>query len=69
MRGNATGGGGIMTPRDFGIDPAGRFLLVANQAAASLMVFEINSTDGLLTLRDTKTTPASPSFVGAVVLP
>jgi len=69
MRGNATGGGGIMTPRDFGIDPAGRFLLVANQAAASLMVFEINSTDGMLTLRDTKTTPASPSFVGAVVLP
>jgi hypothetical protein len=32
-------------------------------------VFEINAADGKLTLRDTKTTPASPSFVGVVVLP
>jgi len=69
MRGNETGGGAIRTPRDFGVDPSGKFLLVANQDAASLMVFEISAAAGTLMLRDTKTVPASPSFVGVITLP
>ena len=42
--GHETGGGTIATPRDFGMDPAGRFLLVANQKApGSVSVFAILS--------------------------
>ena len=39
----ATGhqGEGIQTPRNFTIEPGGRFLLVANQAGDSLSVFRI----------------------------
>lgn len=36
------------TPRDFEIDPSGRFMLVANQDSDSIVTFEINQETGLL---------------------
>jgi len=65
---NETGGGAINMPRDFGIDPSGKFLVVANQDAATIIVFEIDPTTGKLTQRDTATTPASPTFAGIIFL-
>jgi 6-phosphogluconolactonase len=65
---NETGGGMVNMPRDFGMDPAGRFLVVGNQDANDVMVFEISPADGKLTLRDTVSTPSSPSFVGVIFL-
>jgi 6-phosphogluconolactonase len=45
-----TGGGMIRTPRDFGVDPTGSYLISANQdAPASVIVFRINQADGKLT--------------------
>ncbi len=38
----------IKTPRNFGIDPTGNFLVVANQDGDSLVVFRINPTTGAL---------------------
>ncbi|WP_339810873.1 beta-propeller fold lactonase family protein [uncultured Imperialibacter sp.] len=37
------------TPRNFAIDPTGRFLLVANQDTNEVIVFQRNQTTGLLT--------------------
>jgi 6-phosphogluconolactonase len=65
---NETGGGAINMPRDFGMDPSGKFLVVGNLDANDVMVFEISPGDGKLTLRDTKPTPGSPSFVGVIFL-
>ena len=39
----------VRTPRDFGMDPAGRFLLVANQGTNNVIVFRIDTTAGTLT--------------------
>ena len=36
------------TPRNFAIDPAGRFLYVANQNSASIVRFRIDTMTGLL---------------------
>jgi 6-phosphogluconolactonase len=65
---NETAGGMMNMPRDFGMDPSGRYLVVGNQDASNVMVFEISPTDGKLTLRDTKPVPGSPSFVGVIFL-
>jgi 6-phosphogluconolactonase len=35
-------------PRNFGIDPTGRFLLVANQDGDSILVFRIDAKTGAL---------------------
>jgi len=35
-------------PRDFAIDPTGKFLLVANQNSDSILVFRIDNTTGRL---------------------
>jgi 6-phosphogluconolactonase len=40
--------GGVM-PRNFSIDPSGRFLLVANQKSANVVVFKRDAHTGLLT--------------------
>lgn len=39
---------GGKTPRDFAIEPSGRFLIAANQDSGNLTVFRINETDGAL---------------------
>jgi len=36
------------TPRDFGIDPTGTFLLVANQDSDTIVTFRIEPTTGCL---------------------
>ena len=38
------------TPRDFNIDPSGKWLIAANQDSSTIAVFEINSIDGTLNL-------------------
>jgi 6-phosphogluconolactonase len=47
-------GMGIKTPRNFAIEPTGRYMLVANQSGGNVIVFRINQTTGELT-----PTPAS----------
>ena len=39
---------GIKNPRNFNIDPTGRFCIVANQDADTVQVFRINQETGLL---------------------
>ena len=53
----------IKEPRNFVIDPTGRFLLVGNQAVSSLSIFRIDPATGELTL----TGPPS-SFCSALKL-
>ncbi len=40
---------GGVTPRNFTIDPSGKFLLVANQKSANVVIFKRNTQTGLLT--------------------
>jgi DNA-binding beta-propeller fold protein YncE len=47
--GHETGGGMVRTPRDFGMEPGGRFLIVANQGTNNVIVFRIDATTGTLT--------------------
>ncbi len=66
---NRTAGGTIKTPRDFAIDPTGKYLIVANQDSASVVVLQI-AADGSMTTKGQPTTVAkSPAFVGIVTLP
>jgi len=61
---------GIATPRDFGIDPLGEYLIVANQGGAQdLRVFRIDAGNGTLTFVNATNVGGSPSFVGFVLLP
>jgi len=39
---------GIKTPRNFGIDSTGKFMLVANQGSNSVIVFTIDADTGKL---------------------
>jgi 6-phosphogluconolactonase len=65
---NQTAGGMIKTPRDFGIDTTGKYLIVANQDSANVIVLQI-ATDGTMTVKGQPTTVAkSPAFVGIVAL-
>jgi 6-phosphogluconolactonase len=42
------------TPRSFQIDPAGAYLLVANQDSGTLVTFAIDAATGRLSHRDTR---------------
>lgn len=48
------------TPRNFVIDPSGKFLLVANQDTNDIFVFERNAETGLLTPTSEKITVGNP---------
>ncbi|GAB2286245.1 hypothetical protein Dimus_020665 [Dionaea muscipula] len=53
-------------PRDFAIDPSGRFLVVASQNSDNLAVYEIDRETGSLSLRSSQfsiSTPVCLSFV------
>jgi 6-phosphogluconolactonase len=63
------GGGMIKTPRDFNVDPSGRYLIVANQDGGTVMVFRINAADGKLTQVGDPIAVKSPQFVGFLNLP
>jgi 6-phosphogluconolactonase len=41
----------ISIPRDFNIDPTGKFMVVANQDTHNLVVYDVNSQTGKLTFR------------------
>jgi 6-phosphogluconolactonase len=66
--GHETGGGTLRTPRGFGFDPSGKYLLVANQASpGAITVFEVGAADGKLTKVGGQTAAQNGSgFVGAV---
>jgi len=49
------------TPRNFNIDPTGKFLLVANQNSDDIYVFSINKTTGKLTYTNQKLEIGNPS--------
>ena len=51
------------TPRNFGIDPKGRFLLAANQRSDSVVVFSIDERTGRLTSTGHRITVAAPVCV------
>lgn len=57
------------TPRNFSLDPAGRFLLVANQDSKNLVVFSVDSVTGALEYLRTVELEGSPFFVGVYVFP
>lgn len=48
------------TPRNFAIDPSGKFLLVGNQNSDSIIVFKRDQTTGLLEATGTKLSVESP---------
>jgi 6-phosphogluconolactonase len=54
------------TPRSFGIDPTGRFLLALNQSTNSIALFRINQDTGALEY--TGTTVPCPAPVAAAFL-
>jgi 6-phosphogluconolactonase len=55
----------VRTPRDFGMEPGGRFLIVANQGTSTVLVFRIDQTAGTLTrVGNPVSVPSSPQFVG-----
>lgn len=61
---------GIATPRDFAIDPAGEFLIVANQSGAQdLRVYRIDPILGTLTFVKATNVGGQPTFVGFALLP
>ncbi|HAR00519.1 MAG TPA: 6-phosphogluconolactonase, partial [Verrucomicrobiales bacterium] len=51
------------TPRSFGIDPSGKFLLAANQSSSSIVVFEIDSVTGALNATGTHIDVPTPVSV------
>ncbi len=56
--------GGINVPRDFAVDPTGKYLIVVNGTTpGAIIVFEINPADGKLTLKG-KMNSAQAIFVG-----
>lgn len=54
---------GIKTPRNFAIEPTGRYMLVANQSGGNVIVFRIDSTTGQLTPTESSTKVANPVCV------
>ncbi|NUP06329.1 MAG: lactonase family protein [Polyangiaceae bacterium] len=56
-------------PRNFGIDPKGGILLVANQHSAGVVSFRVDESTGDLTELGTTATGSGPSWVGVVEQP
>lgn len=56
-------GKGIKTPRNFAIDPTGKYMLVANQSGSNVIVFEIDPQSGQLTPTDVSIEVPSPVCV------
>ena len=61
---------GGKTPRFFGIDPSGKFLITANQSSGDLFVFRIDPVSGALTRQGEQTAvPGAVDFVFAAAAP
>lgn len=62
-------GMGIKTPRNFAIDPTGRYMLVANQSGGNVIVFRIDSSTGELTPTQASIEVANPVCVRFMPIP
>ncbi|HNT88681.1 MAG TPA: beta-propeller fold lactonase family protein, partial [Candidatus Hydrogenedentes bacterium] len=51
------------TPRNFNIDPSGRFLIAANQATDTVVIFRIDPDTGGLSLAGTPVSVPTPVCV------
>ena len=51
---------GGRTPRDFSIDPTGKWLLVAHQDSDTISIFNVNSYNGTLSFHKTVNNIESP---------
>lgn len=54
---------GIKTPRNFAIEPTGKFMLVANQSGGNVSVFRIDAATGMLTPTESSVKVDSPVCV------
>ena len=64
-KGHETAGGLMKTPRDFTLDPSGKWMLVANQGTAEVLVMRI-ADDGRLQLHGRTPVQTKPTFVGLI---
>jgi len=62
--GQENGGGDVKVPRDFNIDPTGKFVIVANQNGESVTVFRRDAAKGTLEKLSTVKTQPKPCYVG-----
>jgi len=60
---------GGSTPRNFGLAPSGKVMLVANQASANVVTFSVDEATGKLTKLNTTSTCGSPAFVSVIDVP
>jgi 6-phosphogluconolactonase len=60
---------GIKTPRNFAIEPSGKFMLVANQSGGNVIVFRIDQDTGELTPTPTSIAVSSPVCIKFMPLP
>ncbi len=65
-RGHETAGGQFKKPREFTLDPSGKWMLVANQDSAELFVMRVDD-DGSLHLVSRTPVQTKPTFVGIIV--
>lgn len=56
-------GKGVKTPRNFAIEPTGKYLLVANQSGGNVIVFRINQSTGELTPTESSVNVPNPVCV------
>ena len=60
----------ISTPRDFSIDPTGRWLILANQEGAeTVLLYSIDANSGKLTRKQVVAVGDKPTFTQALILP
>jgi 6-phosphogluconolactonase len=50
-------------PRNFGLDPSGRFLLVGNQRSNAITVFRVDTATGRLTFTGQRAEVQSPACI------
>lgn len=60
----------ISTPRDFSVDPTGRWLILANQEGAeTVLLYSIDASNGKLTRKRVVEVGDNPTFTQALILP
>jgi 6-phosphogluconolactonase len=67
--GHETGGGEIKIPRDFTLDPSGKYLLAASQKTGIVTIFRCDAEKGTLEKLSTVRVPPGPAFVGVMFPP
>ena len=67
--GHENGGDEIKTPRDFSLDPTGKYLIAASQKTGVVIVFRVDQSKGTLEKLNTTKVPSGPAFVGIMPIP